>query len=63
MKWINIEKQKPLHPGRYLVNCDVEGQQLVCILYFNGEGFLEEEVTHWMPLPKPAKEDLYEIMD
>ena len=54
MKWINIEKQKPLHPGRYLTTCDVEGQKLVCILFFNGTGFYEEEVTHWMPLPLPA---------
>ena len=56
-KWININTQKPPYPGRYLVNCDIEGQQLVCILYFYGECFLEGEVTHWMPLPKPAKEE------
>lgn len=56
-KWININTEKPLSPGRYLVTCNIEGQQLVCILYFNGQNFFEEEVTHWMPLPKPAKEE------
>lgn len=54
-KWTSIEKQKPLHPGRYLTTCDINGQKLVCILYFNGTVFYEEEVTHWMPLPTAAK--------
>ncbi len=52
--WVNIEKQKPMCPGRYLTTCKIGIQSLVCILYFNGDNFLEEEVTHWMPLPLPA---------
>lgn len=56
-KWNDINKQKPAHPGRYLTSCKVGLQPLVCVLYFNGECFLEEEVTHWMPLPNSAKEE------
>jgi hypothetical protein len=56
-KWISIKERTPLYPGRYLTTCKIEDQQLVCILYFDGDTFYEEEVTHWMPLPEPPKED------
>lgn len=56
VRWESVDRP-PLYPGRYLTTCKIGEQQLVCILYFNGKGFLEPEVTHWAPLPSPAKED------
>lgn len=50
-EWISVKDRLPDVSGRYLTHCDVEGQSLVCILYY---GF-EKEVTHWMLLPKPPK--------
>ena len=55
-KWNDIEKEKPIQVGRYLTTCKIGEQSLVCVLYFNGRIFFEEEVTHWMPLPAPSKE-------
>lgn len=55
-EWINVKDRLPDVSGRYLTHCDVEGQSLVCILYFEQfvYGF-EKEVTHWMLLPEPPK--------
>ena len=57
-EWISVEERLPDRNGRYLTHCNVEGQSLVCILYFcKVGGFNEGTVTHWMPLPEPPKED------
>ena len=55
-QWISVKDRLPDVSGRYLTHCDVEGQSLVCILYFEQfvYGF-EKEITHWMLLPKPPK--------
>ena len=52
-EWISVEERLPERNGRYLTHCNVEGQSLVCILYYNKVGgFNEGTVTHWMPLPE-----------
>ena len=55
-EWISVEERAPERNGRYLTHCKIEGQSLVCILYYcNLGGFNEGTVTHWMPLPEPPK--------
>ena len=52
-EWISVEERLPDRNGRYLTHCNVEGQSLVCILYFcKVGGFDEGTVTHWMSLPE-----------
>lgn len=56
-KWISVEDRLPERNGGYLAHCDIEGQSLVCVLYYSKVGgFNEGTVTHWMPLPEPPKE-------
>lgn len=56
-KWISIDERLPERNGRYLTHCNIEGQSLVCVLYYSRIGsFNEGTVTHWMPLPEPPKE-------
>ena len=56
-KWISAEDRLPERNGRYLTHCLIEGQSLVCVLYYcKVGGFNEITVTHWMPLPEPPKE-------
>ena len=55
-KWISVEDRLPERNGRYLTHCNIEGQSLVCVLYYSEIGsFNEGTVTHWMPLPEPPK--------
>lgn len=55
-EWISVEERLPERNGRYLTHCKIEGQSLVCILYYcKVGGFNEGMVTHWMPLPEPPK--------
>lgn len=53
-EWISVNKKLPEKQGRYLTHSIIAGQTLVAILWYEkyGCGF-DEEVTHWMPLPKP----------
>ncbi len=54
--WISVEDRLPERNGRYLTHCDIEGQSLVCVLYYcKVGGFNEGTVTHWMPLPEAPK--------
>lgn len=56
-EWIDVNERLPEVSGIYLTHCDIEGQSLVCILYFEKYGYgFEKEVTHWMPLPRTPKE-------
>lgn len=56
-KWISVDEKLPERNGRYLTHCKIEGQSLVCILYYSKvDGFNEGTVTHWMPLPEAPKE-------
>ncbi len=55
-KWISVEERLPERNGRYLTHCNIEGQSLVCILYYNKiDGFGEGTITHWMSIPEPPK--------
>ena len=55
-EWISVDERLPERNGRYLTHCKIEGQSLVCILYYcNVGGFNEGTATHWMPLPEPPK--------
>ena len=55
-KWISAEDRLPERNGRYLTHCLIEGQSLVCVLYYlKVGGFNESTVTHWMPLPEAPK--------
>ena len=57
-EWISVEERLPERNGRYLTHCNIEGQSLVCILYYcKIGGFNEGTVTHWMPLPEPPEGD------
>ena len=57
-KWISIEDRLPERSGRYLTHCNFDGDSLVAVLWFDkyNESF-DDEVTHWMSLPEPPKED------
>lgn len=55
-EWISVDERFPERNGRYLTHCNIEGQSLVCILYYSKVGgFNEGAVTHWMPLPEAPK--------
>lgn len=55
-EWISAEERLPERNGRYLTHCNIEGQSLVCILYYcRVGGFNEGTITHWMPLPEAPK--------
>ena len=55
-EWISVYERLPERNGRYLTHCNIEGQSLVCILYYcKVGGFNEGTVTHWMPLPEAPK--------
>ena len=55
-EWISVDERLPERNGRYLTHCNIEGQSLVCILYYSKVGgFNEGAVTHWMPLPEAPK--------
>ena len=55
-EWISVDERLPERNGRYLTRCNIEGQSLVCILYYSKVGgFNEGTITHWMPLPEAPK--------
>lgn len=55
-KWISVKDRLPERNGRYITHCKIEGQSLVCVLYYcKVGGFNEGTVTHWMPLPEPPE--------
>lgn len=53
-EWIDVNERLPDRSGRYLTHCNVDGDSLVVILWFEKyhESF-DDEVTHWQPLPEP----------
>ena len=68
-KWISVTEQPPLKVGDdgyngYLVFAngyyevaDYTTDKFDNIPYFHVDGEYESDVTHWMPLPKPPKEE------
>lgn len=59
-EWISVEDRLPDKPMRCLVYTKRGGYCGYDITYYN-QGFYSEysKVTHWMPLPKPPKENDY----
>lgn len=66
--WRNILDQQPTEEGMYLVNIknartsiaryDLSHiPELCCWTTFDDEAGLEGDITHWMPLPQPPKEN------
>ena len=60
-KWISVEERLPEY-GRYLVIIQTEcGMGKVITATYNDMGWWtygnSGELTHWMPLPEPPKED------
>lgn len=70
-KWISVHKRKPVQKKQVLVyapDCDIIGSTLIGIYFKAANGYksswtvydfggskLNENVTHWMPLPKKPK--------
>lgn len=56
-EWVRVSEKLPAESSAYLV-CVLIGD-ITCIgmSYFNGETFDINEVTHWMPLPLPPKQE------
>ena len=62
--WVSVDDRLPEKNGVYITFCDDEG--VFSALYERGrkqsewtddyEGYLDFDVTHWMPLPEPPKE-------
>ena len=63
-KWISVKDRLPDKHDRYLCNVKAFSFPDLCyfaILKYDDGGFIEgkiytDDVTHWMPLPKPPKE-------
>ena len=60
MRWIPVEERLPEEKQRVIVRCERVGTSVGWILWGNwmtdiGPG--AGKVTHWMPLPKPPKEE------
>ncbi len=64
-KWIPVTERLPEGSGKYLCNvksCLFRGATYQMILGHDKGGFYDgcigmDDVTHWMPLPEPPKED------
>lgn len=52
--WIRTDMGVPTKRGRYLVVC--KGIRKPVIRFYDNGWCSLQEVTHWMPLPKPPKE-------
>ena len=60
-EWISVKDRLPKYPRWYLVN--IWGW--VTLAWYGAKGWIDihggvaepEEITHWMPLPKPPMED------
>ena len=60
-KWIPVSERLPEESGEYLTYCgEYDG---ICVIYYeilktkNKWITKWKEVTHWMPLPEPPKEE------
>lgn len=71
MNWIKIEDQLPKDGDRVITYFELTGIEISTYknlagtedevfghnLFFNKSGFLTDDVTHWMPLPKIPKDE------
>ena len=56
MKWISVEDRLPEGAGHFIIHNSENLQIRIRIEWFTGFDF-PQDVTHWMPLPEPPKED------
>lgn len=67
MKWINVEIEKPKN-GEDILTFDKSRENISTEIYYDEGIFYEwsekleryfqnENITHWMPLPEPPKEE------
>ena len=71
MSWIKVQDRLPeekqdviyyfketgVHCGRFKKEPDPAGQDFTYDCFYGLDGFLCDDVTHWMPLPDAPKED------
>lgn len=60
MRWIPVEERLPEEKQRVIVRCERVGTSVGWILWggwMTDIGPHAGEVTHWMPLPQPPKEE------
>ena len=61
-KWIPVTERLPAN-GDTVIVCDAREDYVNCFWYDMGWWYSEgyrvslDEITHWMPLPEPPKED------
>lgn len=53
-RWIPVTERLPDVGIEVLIYSEDDG---VCVDYYVGDSFGYYDVTHWMPLPEPPKED------
>ena len=53
-RWIPVTERLPDIGIEVLVYSEDDG---ICVDYYGGDSFGYYDVTHWMPLPEPPKED------
>lgn len=68
--WISVEDRLPEDGQQVLTFFEITGVEIAKYqnlkgtkdeifghnCFYNGKGYLTDDVTHWMPLPKPPKE-------
>lgn len=64
MQWIPVEERLPKPQENPVIACDYTG---VCLAWYSPTmgwqyrtGLSGVDITHWMPLPQPPKEEAYE---
>lgn len=64
MRWIPVEERLPKPQENPVIACDYTG---VCLAWYSPTmgwqyrtGLSGVDITHWMPLPQPPKEEVYE---
>ena len=64
MRWIPVEERLPKPQENPVIACDYTG---VCLAWYSPTmgwkyrtGLSGVDITHWMPLPSPPKEEAYE---
>jgi len=56
-EWVRVKDKLPDIQGFYLVVLKLGEADLVTVLYFKDKEFtFHENVSHWMPFPKPPNE-------
>lgn len=63
-KWISVKDRLPERAGRYLCVKRIGKSGMVYVQLMNGDSYgfsmehiYTDDVTHWMPLPEPPKEE------